>query len=189
MIESRLNLIDSMRGRWERSIPFRLLALYCYVEGYAEARGFADIETWKQISLWVNSYFASIEKTASNTGTWLDRICKAAPTNDCEIPIFYAALDFGREQPIENVLFWNPSDQWKEAYIRDQLMIPRYGSPVPPPHILKLGCDKTGIWRVFFFDKNGLRYDETAMRRTKREAKSWAYHCLHVPEAAWVKAL
>jgi hypothetical protein len=186
MIESRLNLIDSMRGRWERRIPFELVALYAYVEGYAEAKGFTDSDIWRKIRIWIESYFKSKGVIVSDKRTWIDQVGDVAPAYYCQIPIFYAALDFGRGEPLKNVQVWNPSDEWRESYVADQLRIPRYGGPMPPPKLLKLGSDDSGIWRLFFFDGKGLCYDE-ASRSTEQKIKSWAYHCLKVPENAWAK--
>ena len=177
-----------MRGRWERRIPFELVALYAYVEGYAEAKGFTDSDIWRQIYIWIESYFKSKGIAVDDRKTWIDQVSDVAPAYYCQIPIFYAALDFGRGETLKNIQVWNPSNEWKEDFIADQVSIPRYGGSMPPPKLLKLGCDKAGKWRIFFFDEKGLCYDEPAMKPTEQEAKSWAYNCLHVPEAAWAVA-
>lgn len=184
-IGSRMELLDRMRGRWERRVTPTVEAVYSYTEGYADAGGLGFDSTWEDISEWVHNYL-SIKKEVQ--WDWTSQLSRHAPCYACEIPMLYAAIDHGRGFKYQSVQSWEPDECWRSAFeAREKAfsgLRPEMARPAPKRVVLGRASDD--VWRMFLVDDRGLRYWELA-RKSDADSKLWASSkdFLGVPVDSW----
>jgi hypothetical protein len=183
-ISSRLSLIDFMRRRWKRRIHPTIVALESYVEGFADAKAWEYDNTWNLVANWVHDFLCT--KTEAQRLHWTESIAKCAPIKECQIAIFFAALDAGRGVRYEQISKFCPTQLWRDDFNRrqEQFFTGDHQRIMPAPYRIEIAKSLIGRWMMFYFDERGLRYYEI-FQESEDALKSWAEACLKIPIESW----
>jgi len=184
--ESRLGLIELMRGRWERRVAPAVEALQAYVEGFADARGFVPDDTWEKVSSWVHAYLGVDREVQWH---WTEQIARNAPCYASQIPLLYGAIDQGLGRKYRERWVWRAPESWRAGFDLRQRDFHRLRPDMvfTAPHSLAIECTDEGKWRLYQLNAESLRISEKS-GDTLQELKLWAMRSkfLLVPEDAWV---
>jgi len=170
-----------MRGRWERRLPYRVHAVYGYVEGVADSEGYQDVDYWSEVCFAFQAYW---DKTGNEVGlsTWMSELSAIAPAQDCEVPMLYAALDYYRGVCADYSMVWQITKEWAASFEREQET--RFGGPLPVPSMLKFVAVNKKCFRILYLDHLDRPYYEVT-RQSKEALMSWASSSLRVPNGSW----
>lgn len=184
--KDRLDIIDSMRERWKRKIHPSVVALESYVEGFADAKELAYDNTWDIVAKWVHNFLGT--KPDAHQLRWTDCIAEFSPTEECQIAVFFAALDAGRGVQYEQISTFCPTQQWRDDFNQrqEQFFAGDCQRIIPTPSRIEIARSMDGCWRLFYFDKHGFRYYEVR-QESENALKSWAESCLNIPKEFWRK--
>jgi len=170
-------LFDKIRGCHGYLAPDCAAGLLGYLHGFGQGARIAHEEFGRDMQRHAELFLGIAGEP------WAVLVEQMAKRRSSEVPMMYAVADFGRHTSYRNARSCVLSEDSRTFWSEEQAKVLGSGG-MPAPHRIVLAEGPYGLWHLFFFDTNDVRFNEIAMH-VEGSLSRWAGNAFKLGMDAW----